>query len=176
MAKTRQKKVLLPGNITRQQAEDAFAEFAEADARQQRIQATMDMQITKIREKYSEDISRLTDAKDQAFDLLHAYAENNRDEFGKKKSLEFTHGMIGFRTGTPKLKTLKGFTWASVLTLMKKAMPDYVRTKEEPNKEALLADREKPAVKSALPDIGVMVDQDETFFVEPKKEEVAEIA
>src|SRR3546814_18339656 len=105
MAKTRQKKVLLPGNITRQQAEDAFAEFAEADARQQRIQATMDMQITKIREKYSEDISRLTDAKDQAFDLLHAYAENNRDEFGKKKSIDFKNRLNEYRTGTTQIKT-----------------------------------------------------------------------
>ena len=96
--------------------------------------------------------------------------ENREELFTKRKSLETTHGTIGFRTSTPKLKTLKGFTWASVLNLLKEFLPDYVRTAEEPAKDKLLADREDEEVSALFPKVGIAVVQDETFFVEPKKE------
>lgn len=172
MATTRTKKVLLT-SITKEAAEEAFANFAKADAEQQKITSTMDVQITKIRQKYADELNELQEQKDEAFEKLQAYAENNREEFGKKKSLEFQHGILGFRTGTPKLKTLKGFTWASVLGLLKVHLPGYVRTIEEPAKDRLLSDREEPTTAQKFKEVGIYVDQDETFFVEPKKEEVA---
>ena len=95
------------------------------------------------------------------------------------------HGTIGFRTGNPKLKLLKGFTWASALTLVKKYIPIYVRMTEDVNKEKLIADRELKEVEfnenettrkklpmtNAMAECGIIVAQDETFYVEPKKEE-----
>lgn len=171
MATTRTKKVL-KSNITRELAEDAFASFAKADAKQQQITSKMDGEMTKIRSKYAADLDELQSQKDEAFEQLQSYAENNRDEFGKKKSIEFLHGVLGFRTGTPKLKTLKGFTWASVLGLLKVHLPSYVRTIEEPAKDRLLADREEPDTAQKFKDVGIYFDQDETFFVEPKKEEI----
>lgn len=171
MATTRVKKVL-NSSLTKEDAEAAFAEFAKADAQQQQITAKMDVQITIIRKKYADELNKLQETKDEAFDKLQSYAENNRQEFGKKKSLEFQHGILGFRTGTPKLKTLKGFTWASVLGLLKVHLPTYVRTIEEPAKDRLLADREEPDIVQKFKEVGIYVDQDETFFVEPKKEEV----
>ena len=79
--------------------------------------------------------------------------------------------MLGFRVGTPKLKTKKGFTWPAVTQLLKVFLPDYVRTTEEPAKNLLLDARDDEAVAKLFPEIGVYVDQDETFFVECKKEE-----
>ena len=113
MAKKREKKTVYTG-ITSEQMEQAFAEYAKADARQQKINAEMDIQMAKIREKWQDELAKLTETKDNAFDILQAYAMENREElFSKRKSLETTHGIIGFRTGTPTLKTRKGFTWAS---------------------------------------------------------------
>lgn len=171
MAKTRQKKVLLT-NMSKEEAEQAFADYARADAKQQNITSKMDVEITKIREKYAADLTELQDTKDEAFDKLQFFAENNRDEFGKKKSLDFAHGVLGFRTGTPKLKTLKGFTWNSVTNLIKEFLPSYLRTTEEPAKDRLLADRDEPNVSNLFGKVGIYVDQEETFFVEPKKEEI----
>lgn len=168
----RRKKTLITG-VTREQAEDSFARYADADARQQKITAQMDVQITRIREKYADDLTKLEEIKDQAFDEIHAYAENNRDQFGQKKSLELTHGVIGFRTGTPKLKTLKGFTWNSVTNLLKEFLPSYIRIEESPAKDRLLADRDNPDTFQQFNKCGIYVDQDETFYVEPKKEEVS---
>ena len=157
MART--KKMVVTG-VTREQAEQAFAEFAAADAKVQNLTSKMDGEMTRIREKYAEQLAALNAAKDKSFDVLQAFAVENRDElFCKKKSVESAHGVFGFRTGTPKLKNLKGFTWAAVTNLCK-----------ELAKDKLLADRELPKVAEYFPKIGVQVVQEETFYVEPKKE------
>jgi len=172
MSKTREKKLVLAG-VTREAAEDAFASYAAADASQQKITAIMDGQITRIREKYQDVIARDQEVKDKAFDIMQAFATERKDElFGRKKSLETVHGVFGFRTGTPKLKTRKGFTWGAVTNLLKEFLPAYVRTSEEPAKDKLLADRDIPEIAESFPKVGIFVDQDETFFVEPKKEEI----
>lgn len=167
----RTKKTLIE-KVDKAAAEEAFAEFAIADAKQKQITAKMDVEITKIRDRYTEELQKLSDVKDDNFEILKVYAETNRDQFGSKKSMELTHGLIGFRTGTPKLKTRKGFTWNSVTNLLKEFLPDYLRVTEEPAKDMLLANREVPEVAALFPRCGIMVDQDETFFVDPKKEEL----
>ena len=172
MAKTREKKTVYSG-VKQEEMETAFADYARADARIQKINATMDIEMTRIREKWQDELAKLAETKDNAFDVLQAYAMENRDElFSKRKSLETTHGTLGFRTGTPKLKTLKGFTWASVLNLLKEFLPGYVRTIEEPAKDKLLADRDDEETYALFPKVGIAVVQDETFFVEPKKEDL----
>lgn len=185
MATKRQKKTVITG-VSRDAAEEAFASYAKADAQIEKINAEIDLQCAKIREKYQQKLGELTCERECAFETLQAYATENQPElFSKKKSLDMAHGTIGFRTGTPKLKTLKGFTWASALTLVKKYIPGYVRTSEEIAKDKLLADRELEAVEfmeskitkkripmcDAMAECGIIVAQDETFYVEPKKED-----
>lgn len=168
MART--KKTVVSG-ISREQAEQAFADFAAADAKAQNLTSKMDIEMTRIREKYADQLAELDGKKSEAFDIMQAYALENKEElFSKKKSLESAHGVFGFRTGTPKLKNLKGFTWAAVTNLVKELMPLYIRTSEELAKDKLLADREQPEVVAMFPKIGVQVVQEETFYVEPKKE------
>lgn len=183
---TRQKKTVISG-VTREAADVAFATFAKADASINKINATLELTIAKIREKYQTELTALTQERDLAFETLQAFATENQAElFSKKKSLDMAHGTIGFRTGTPKLKTLKGFTWASALELVKAFMPSsYIRKVEEIAKDKLLADRDledvkitesglmeqEVTMKVAMAKCGIQVVQDETFYVEPKKEE-----
>ena len=66
---------------------------------------------------------------------------------------------------------------------MKRLLPSYVRTTEEIAKDRLLAERDTQVIKPGDPlgpgvllrevvvDCGISITQDETFFVEPKKEE-----
>ena len=170
MAKSRVKKVVVSG-ITQEQAETAFADFAKADAKVQNIQSKMDMEMTRIREKYADDLAKQQEIKDKNFEIMQTFATEKRDElFSKRKSYESAHGVFGFRTGTPKLKNMKGFTWASVTNMVKEFLPEYIRTSEELAKDKLLADRDKEEVAELFPKCGVMVVQDETFYVEPKKE------
>lgn len=168
MART--KKTVLSG-ISREQAEQAFADFAAADAKCQNLTSKMDIEMTRIREKYADQLAELSDVKERNFEIMQAFAVENKDElFSKKKSIESAHGVFGFRTGTPKLKNLKGFTWAAVTNLCKELLPQYIRTSEELAKDKLLADRENPEVAGLFPKIGVQVVQEEAFYVEPKKE------
>lgn len=170
MAK-RQKKTIITG-VSKEAAEEAFATYAKADAERAKITAEIELRCAQIREKHQERLSQLQSTQDEAFDILQTYAtENQADLFNKKKSLEMVHGTIGFRTGTPKLKTLKGFTWASALQLVKEFLPGHIRATEEIAKDKLLADREDEKVAANLARCGISVVQEETFFVEPKKEE-----
>jgi phage host-nuclease inhibitor protein Gam len=169
MAK-REKKVVHMG-VSSEEMEQAFTEYATCDAKLQKTNATMDVEITRIRNKYADAIAALQESKDKAFDVIQAYAIDNKAElFARKKSLETVHGTFGFRTGTPKLKLLKGFTWASVTNLLKEYLPTYVRVTEEAAKDKLLADRDNEKVAEYLVKVGVAVIQEESFFVEPKKE------
>ena len=166
----RVKKTVVTG-VTREQMEDAFGRYASADAEVQSINAAMDKQFVAIREKHADRLAELEQEKTEAFELMQVFATENREElFSKRKSMETTHGTLGFRTGQPKLKTKKGFTWAAVLELLKKLGQDYIRTVEEPAKDKLLANREDEDCQQVMKDCGILVAQDETFYVEPKKE------
>ena len=184
---TRQKKTVITG-VTREAADEAFATYAKADASINKINADIELQCAKIREKYQNQLGVLQCERECAFDTLQAFATENQAElFAKKKSLDMAHGTIGFRTGTPKLKTLKGFTWASALELVKTFLPSsYIRKTEEVAKDKLLADRDLDEVevtdqivktpmsmKDAMAKCGIQVTQDEAFYVEPKSEDAA---
>lgn len=185
---TRKKKTIITG-VTREAADEAFATFAKADAQCNKINADIELACAKIREKWSDKLTVLQAERDAAFDTLQAFATEHPELFTKKKSLDMAHGVIGFRTGTPKLKTLKGFTWASALQLARKFLPDaYIRTTEEIAKDKLLADRDLEEVaiydtptgddrtgtmREAMAACGIHVVQDEAFYVEPKKEDAS---
>lgn len=173
MAK-REKKVVLTG-ITNEQMETAMAQYATADAEISKINAAMDVQITAIRKKYATRLAEEEKQHTESFDIVQAFATENRDTlFCKKKSIENSHGILGFRTGTPKLKTRKGFTWGAVLELIKTIAPSFIRTSEEVAKDRLLADRDSEEVVTLMPRIGLEVVQNETFFIELKKSEKSE--
>lgn len=158
--------------VTAQQMETAMAQYATADAEMAKINAAMDVQLTAIRDRYAARLSELGRQRTDAFDLVQVFATENRDTlFSRKKSLENSHGTLGFRTGTPKIKTRKGFTWGAVLELARTIAPGFVRTSEEVAKDRLLADRDSDEVQALMPRIGVEVVQDETFYIELKKEE-----
>jgi phage host-nuclease inhibitor protein Gam len=165
----REKKVIVTG-VTKDQMETAFGEYAKADARLQKINATIDVEVTRIREKYADETSKLEEVKGANFDIIQTYSLENKGLFTKKKSVEGIHGTYGFRTGTPKLKTLKGFTWKAVTNLLKEFLPGYVRVTEEAAKDKLLADRDNADVAEKFVKVGITVVQDEAFFIDLKKE------
>ncbi|WP_165026745.1 host-nuclease inhibitor Gam family protein [Dysgonomonas sp. ZJ279] len=168
--KKRAKKTVLT-NISDERMNEALSAYAKADAQIAKINADLDVKITKLRDEKADDLAKLAADKNESFDLVQAYAlENKETQFSKKKSLDLSHGVIGFRIGTPKLKNKKGFTWAAVTNMLKEFLPAYVRTVEEPAKDKLLADRNDDIVAPLLIKCGVEVVQDETFYIELKKE------
>ena len=107
MAK-REKKIILSG-VTREAMEEAFGRYATADAEMQSINAAMDKEFVAIRERNAERLAELEQQKTESFEVMQVFATEQREVlFSKRRSLETTHGIIGFRTGTPKLKPAGG--------------------------------------------------------------------
>lgn len=174
MSRTKKKAVIPPLNQT--EADRVLANYATAHAQKEQLMASMDEQITAVREQFAAQLDTLTEKISEGFEKLQMYYEVKPELFAKRKSIETAHGLIGFRTGTPKLKTVKGFTWAVVMKLLKaKKAEKYIRIKEEPAKDLLLADREKPEAISLMSGVGLEVVQDDTFFIDLKKEETTNI-
>lgn len=166
----RKKKVILSG-ISREEMEEAMHSYSVADAQQRALMAEMDGKLADIREEYAGRLQDLDIEKDEAFEKLQAFATENREEFfSKRKSMETTHGTIGFRVGQPQLKPGKGMTWAGVLELLKLKGKEYIRTVEEVAKDKLLAERNADETQVIMTSCHIDVVQKETFFVEPKSE------
>jgi len=169
MAK-RAKKIIVSG-ITREQMEEAFGRYATADAEVQSINAAMDKEFVAIRERNAERLAELEQQKTESFEVMQGFATEQREVlFSKRRSMETTHGVIGFRTGNPQLKPRRGFTWAAALELVREFLPSYIRTEEAIAKDKLLADRENEEIAPLMEKCGIIVGQAETFYVEPKKE------
>jgi len=121
--------------------------------------------------------SKLTTIANQ----LEAWSNENEDAFDGK-SLTFCHGKMGWRLGQWQCSKLKGWIWertkksakaARVILEQLKEMfgTQYVRVKEEVDKDALIADR-GTLTADQLQSVGVKLHQEETFYVEPNVEEV----
>lgn len=167
MARTKKKVIT---NVTRELAEEAMAQFSDAANSLQKIEAAMNQQINAIRDKYQEEITTLNESKDEHFEVLEVFANEQNENWGKRKSMELLHGVIGFRTGTPKIKFEKGFNSKSVTAILQEQFPAYVRQVVEMNKEQLLADREGDGFDAICKKAHIEVVQDETFYVESKSE------
>ena len=166
----RAKKIIVSG-ITREQMEEAFGRYATADADVQSINAEMDKEFVAIRERNAERLAELEQQKAESFEVMQVFATEQREVlFSKRRSMETTHGVIGFRTGNPQLKPRRGFTWAAALELVREFLPSYIRTEEAIAKDKLLADRENEEIAPLMEKCGIIVGQAETFYVEPKKE------
>lgn len=161
---------LQPNPLTRDDIETLVADIATAANTKRSITATVDSQILDIRQHHAGSLSILDAEIKTKSALVQSWAEANPEAFGKLKSLKLPFGTIGFRTGTPKLKTLSGFTLARVLARLCELAwgRAFVRVAEEVNKESLIAaHRDGSLTDAELRQAGCRVTQEETFFIEP---------
>ena len=135
------------------------------------VEAALNAELTAVRDLYQERLQNLRDDCEAEVMLLKQWAEANPQLFEEKKSMALTYGVIGFRTGNPTVRFLKGVTEDIAIGLLS-AKPEwkdrYVRELVEINKAAIIEDRE--ALKDALADFGLRVTQSETFYADPKME------
>lgn len=160
-------KISLPMITTRDEAEAVMNDLANMANNRRKLAVRLDAQILAAQDAAAPGLAACDADLQAKSDALRAWAEMHPEEFPKgRKSIEFLSGTLGFRTGTPKLSLLsRSFTWDKVLELMKRGgWTGFIRTKEEPDKESLLAQREVYDLRA----VGLKVTQDESFFVEPK--------
>jgi phage host-nuclease inhibitor protein Gam len=168
MAKTTRAKHTTPALKTREDAESSARHAAEIIIKIRAANNEIDEKITAIKAAYELELSDLQQQLEIHTTLLKDWTDANPEPFGKSKSLDLTHATIGYRTGQPTLKTRPGWTWDRVLENLQTNHADhYIRSKSEPNKQAILGDRDTLGPEG-LSKLGCRVTQDETFYVEPK--------
>lgn len=155
--------------ITRDDAEVIMGELAYASHSRDKQTAAMNIKLTAVRDQFEPSIASLTKIIAQKEKELHAFADANPETFGKSRSLKMVHGIVGYRLGNFALKTIRGITWNRALALVKELAPGFVRTKEEIDKDAILAARN--AIRPIdFTRMGLRVEQAEKFYAEPIKD------
>ena len=159
-------KIQLPQIGSRTEAEAIMNELALTEANKRKLCARLDIAKAKLEEEAAPAIGECDAAIKAKSDALRAWAEANPQEFAKgKKSIAFVSGVLGFRTGTPKLvPASRAFNWETITGLVCKYLPNFIRNKPEVDKEAILGQRDELA--PVLPRCGLKVTQGETFFIE----------
>lgn len=145
--------------------------IALSSARKKRIESELETSIARLRAKYQSEIDNLNIDIKEATDKLEAWASNNPSEFEKRRSLDLTHGMIGYRMGNWKVDYDRGIAKKAVDILKGLGLTQFVRTKDEVDKDAIIASKTDDEIMKKLKPVGIHVTQDETFFVAPKEEE-----
>jgi phage host-nuclease inhibitor protein Gam len=155
---------------TRDELERAMGQLAQHVIARSLYADNMDKRLTEVRAQFEGRLGELEENIEALFADLNAWAVLHPDEFGTKKSMDLTHGTLGFRTTPPAIKPAKGVKWDHVLDMLKcRGMQAYVRQAEEVNKEMLLQDRETIGAEK-LARLGLEVKQEEKFYAEPKIE------
>lgn len=170
----------LSTSCTLEQAQEASKTVAEKTNKLEKIEAKMNEELNKVKTKYSDEITDINDELELTKQILEVYANEQRNNWGDKKSFELLHCILSFRLGNPRVSKQKQFTWDAVLELMKKnkSFKPFIRVKEEINKEAILSlnpsEKKDSLLLNQLKDeCYLFIEQSESFFVTPKKEAIA---
>ena len=148
---------------------------AEAQAKLKKIESEAEEKIAAIREKAKQDACKWEDQFSECSEQLEAYAlKHQKAKFSKVRSMKLGSVTFGFRLGTPKVVKTTRDTWAVVTGKLKEHFPDFVRTKEEPNKDAIIEAREDAELMAKLSMLGVQVDQEDSVFIDVAEEALRE--
>lgn len=154
---------------TTEEVDRALGDIAEHKRNLAAIEGVMNAAIDAAKLQAMED-SAFFRAEIAAIEAaLVKYAEYNKPElFAKRKSLELTYGTIGYRQSS-KLKLLAKHSWERVLQALRdNGLHDLIRTKEEPDKEAM-----KSLTPEHLKELGCKVVQEDSFFYELSEQELS---
>jgi phage host-nuclease inhibitor protein Gam len=144
--------------------------IAVKDAFIAKKEAEMNAAILKVQKQFEQETADARASKVAAEKEIELFCHEHRDEFVDSKTKVLNYGLVAFRLSTPKLNVLKGFTWDSVIKLLKKfKMEDFIRVKEEVDRDAVKAKITEPKDLAA---IGLAITQSENFYYETFKLEI----
>jgi len=159
MARTKSNEMTLK---TLEEADSVLREMCEIEARIEEIDNEANDQIVKLKESAAIKGKPLRDRYKGCVKSLEAYARYFRGElFKDRKSLERHFGSFGFRKAPDSISVSK----ETADLLQKLGLHEYVRTKIEPDKEAMLSLDDETLEK-----VLASRRQKEDFFVETKRD------
>ena len=158
---------------TKAQAEDEIASIGIKQRELLRIQANMNDQISVIKSQFEQQAQPYKDDIATQTDAVRTWAEANRlgiTNNGKLQSASLASGDIEWRKSPPKV-TVRGV--AKVLEFLQvSGLQKFIRSKQEINKEAMLAD---PQAANAIPGITIG-SAGEMFAITPYETELTNVS
>ncbi len=161
----------VPQNRT--EAVNMIAGIGAAQREREMLKNEMDAQITALREKYDGMMAPAVETIKTLSQGVHMWAEANRDDLtqhGKVKTANLMTGEVRWRTTPPSVKAVR--VKEAIEELKARHLAErFIRTKEEINKEAILAD---PAAVDGMK--WLSISQSEDFVIVPFETDLEEVA
>ena len=156
---------------SRAEADDAIRRLGELQRERDIIRTAMNDQLATLKAAFEEQAAPINDAIKELHAGVQVWAEANRGELLRNgaKTVKLGNGEIRWRTRPPSV-TVRAAT-AVVEALKRLGLQRFIRTKEEIDKSAILADPD------AVQDVkGISITQGEDFVVVPFATELEEVA
>jgi len=159
---------------TRAEAEQALGTFARRQSELNGLKSELDIQLNAVRARYEGQIDALSKAVELDFLLIQQWADEHPEEFPeRRKSIDFVHGTIGYRTTPPRVDKVRTRERLADIAAKLSATPwgqKYVRRPDPSiNKDKLLDDRQQ-ITPEQLRSVGLKITQREEFYASPKTE------
>lgn len=165
--KTRIKTNALPVPASQSEAETLLEEIGLLQRQVARIETEMNDALAEVKARHEEAARPLNEEIEAKFQALHAWAEANRAELLRKggKTAKLATGEVSWRTTPPSVSIRQPNV--VIETLKRLGLSDLVRTKEEVNKEGILADPKR--VEGIA---GISISQREEFVAKPFESQI----
>lgn len=156
---------------TRAEAEQLLSEIGSLQRQVTDVESEMNEQLSAIKAQAGEKAGLLNAAIDAKFAALHLWAEANRSQLlvDGAKTAQLATGELQWRLPPPSVKVTGQDVVLERLKL--KGLQRFIRTKEEVDKVAILAD---PEAVAKIP--GIKLVQDEQFIAKPFESEIERAA
>jgi phage host-nuclease inhibitor protein Gam len=148
------------------EAIDLMGQIRQLAIQKARLSSERDKKIKAIDDHYAPLMVNIDEQLESLADQVRAWAESHPEAFDNTKSVECLHGKFGWRLGNWKVSPIRPRTWAKVLENLKKMLPQFIRIKEEVDREALILKRAEIDPATAIR-VGIQFKQENRFFVEP---------
>lgn len=162
----RRRIIPIPNNL------DEATEFVRAMGAEKRAMEHRDAELTasmdRLKAEAAAQIGQHEARLSELFEGVFVFAQGRRDaltETGKRKTVEVPSGKFGWRLPPPSVSVKSAK--ALIERLKNLGLTRFIRTKEDVNKEAMLAE---PEVAQSVE--GVKIRQEEEFFVKPDEVKV----
>lgn len=156
----------------REDVVSAIAEIGRLQRERDRIQAEMNDELSRVRERFEEMAHPYAEKIRQLSAGVQVWCEANRAELtvqGKTKTVNLSSGEVKWRMRPPKV-VLRGVEMV-LESLRLRGLERFIRVKEEINKEAILAEPE--AVSQVK---GISIARGEDFVIIPFETKLEEVA
>jgi len=168
MAKaTKLKTSAVDAPVSQAEAEKLLDEIGNLQDQIGSIEAAMNAELRTTKDAFEKEAQPLNEEISAKFHALHIYAEANRSVLlkGKSKTVKLSTGEISWRTTPPSVRIAK--KEVVIETLKRLEMYDLIRSKDDINKDAILADPERvEGIK------GISINQREEFVAKPYKSQI----